>query len=309
MDDTQQWKVSRRTGRIITWSLFSVALLIVVIVGTVGWIASDRALGPEIGTTPWSLADYPELQPEEISFDSQTGVTLSGRFFPGEHDGGVILLHGFSQLQDQMLPIASILNDAGFNVLTYDGRHPERYGDGVFSTLGALEQQDLESAVDFMAEHPDVSPDRIGVFGASLGGATAILGGARDERLQAIAAEGAFSDGDNVIDSSFQRYIGLPAFPFGPVAKRISEWRASASLEDARPVDAIAQIVDRPILLIHGLDDDAVPPDHTHRNLAAAGSNVDSWLVEGAHHFDAHEVVPEEYAERMEQFFSNALLD
>jgi uncharacterized protein len=309
MQDTQQWNTGRRLGRTIGGIVLSIVLLLALIVGAVGWIASDRALGPEIGETPWSLDDYPALSPEEITFESQTGVTLSGRFFPGEHDGGVILLHGFSQLQDQVLPLAQILNEAGFNVLSYDSRHPDRYGGDVYSTLGALEQHDLISAVDFMADHPDVNPERIGVYGASLGGATAILAGAQDSRLQAIAAEGAFSDGDNVIDSSFERYIGLPSFPFGPVAKQIAEWRADASLDDARPVDAISQIEDRPVLLIHGLDDDAVPPDHTERNLASGGTNVDAWLIPGAHHFDAHEVVADEYAERIRQFFITALVD
>lgn len=309
MTGTQRRKPARRTGRIIAWSLLSIAILLLAIIGAVGWIASDRALGPSVSDTPWSLEDYPNLQPETISFDSQTGVRLSGRFFPGEHDGAVILLHGFRQFQDQMLPLADILNEAGFNILTYDGRHPERYGEGVYSTLGALEQRDLVSAVDFLATHPDVNPEKIGVYGASLGGATAILGGAQDERLRAIVAEGPFSDGDSVIDSSFERYIGLPPFPFAPVAKQLSEWRADATLDDSRPVDAITLIDDRPVLLIHGQEDDSVPPDHSQRILAAGGDNVDVWWVPGAHHFDAHEVVPDEYAQRIRAFFTRALLN
>ncbi|MEX2425337.1 MAG: prolyl oligopeptidase family serine peptidase [Thermomicrobiaceae bacterium] len=288
-------------------AFISVLLLLLVIVGAVGWVASERALRPDIGGSASTLNDYPELQAESISFESQTGIELDGRFFAGTGDAAVILLHGFSEGEDQMLPHALFLNDAGFHVLTYNARHPDQYGDRVYSTLGAQERLDLVSAVDFLASRPGVNPERIGVYGSSLGGATAILGGALDARLRAIAAEGAFSDGDSVIDSSFERYIGLPAFPFGPAARQIAEWRAGAQLDDARPVDAIALIDDSPVLLIHGLDDESVPPSHSERNLAAAGENVDVWWVPGAGHVDAYQIAPDEYAERLVTFFDNAL--
>ena len=306
---TDNWAVIQRRRRIrrALTIFLGLALMVVVVLGGVGWIASDRALSPDSRETPWSLDDYPELSPTSVAFDSETGITLEGRFFPGEWDETVILLHGFSEQQDQVLPQADILNRVGFNVLTYDGRHPDRYGDEVFSTLGAAERFDLIAAVDYLESRPDVDPERIGVYGASLGGATAILGAGLDERLRAVAAEGAFSDGDSVIASSFERYIGLPAFPFGPVTKRVAEWRAGEHLDDARPVDAIARITDRPVLLIHGVDDDSVPPDHTERNLAAGGDNIDVWWVPGARHFDAHIVVRDEYADRIVTFFEESL--
>ena len=307
MDKTQEWSLRRRRLRAVGFSILTILLLFALIVVAVGWYASGRALEPDLRASAWSLGDYPHLEAEPTSFDSQTGITLEGRFFPGESDAGVILLHGFSERQDQMLPQVDILTSAGFNVLTYDGRHPDRYGDGVYSTLGTRERLDLVSAVDYFVERPEVSADKIGVYGASLGGASAILGGALDDRIGAIAAHGAFSDGDNVIDSSFERYIGLPSFPFGPVTKLIAEWRADERLDDARPVDAIAEINERPVLLIHGLDDESVPPDHSERNLAAGGENVEIWWVPGAGHFDAHHVAPDEYAERVTTFFDQAL--
>jgi uncharacterized protein len=311
MDQTSEWTLRNRRRRSI-WKPLGIGLLVIVLllataIVTVGWVASERALGPSFRDSEWSLADFPDLQPETVSFESQTGVELQGRFFEGEHDASIILLHGFSEGQDQMLPHAEILVGEGFNVLTFDGRHPDRYGDRVFSTLGALERYDLVSAVDYLAERPETDPERIGVYGASLGGATAILGGALDPRINAIAAEGAFSDGDNVIDSSFERYIGLPSFPFGQVTKWIAERRAGASLDDARPMGAITLIEDRPVLLIHGLEDDAVPPDHTERNRDAGGENVAVWWVDGAHHFDAFQITPDEYVERLGTFFDEAL--
>ena len=282
--------------------------LVIAILGTVAWVGSERALNPDFRETPWGVEDFPELGFEEISFESDTGVTLEGRFFPGEHEATVIALHGFSERQDQVLPKAEMLTEAGFNVLSYNGRHPV-YGDGIYSTLGVLEREDLVSAVDYLVhQRDDVDPDRIGAYGISLGGATVLLGAELDPRIRAVVAEAAFSDAQSVVDSSFERYIGLPSFPFSQVTRAVAEWRAGAKLVDAQPIDAIAAVDDRPILLIHGLADESVPPDHSERNLAAAGDNVEIWWVPDAGHTDAHIIAGDEYRDRLTEFFSVHLL-
>ncbi len=298
----------QRSGRItkLAAGLAVAMFLTLLAIGVVGWIASDRALAPELRDSALTIEDVQGIVFEEIMFESQTGFSPTGRFFPGTRNETIILLHGFSERQNQVLPQVRMLTDAGFNVMTYNARHPEEYGSGVFSTLGAFEREDLVSAVDYLESRDDVDPDAIGVFGLSLGGATAILGAALDDRIAAVVAEGSFSDADSVIDSSFEHYIGLPSFPFGQVTRLIAERRAGARLSDARPVDAIADLSGRPVLLIHGKDDTSVPPDHSERNLEAGGPDVDVWWVPGAGHSDAYEVEPDEYATRLIEFFDTA---
>ncbi|HUZ02687.1 MAG TPA: hypothetical protein VMU89_20265, partial [Thermomicrobiaceae bacterium] len=69
----------RHWGR---WLVVIAAIVLVVavaIVGAVGWVASERAIHPAPNTYPWSLADYPNLKAEPVTFRSSTGVTIAGR--------------------------------------------------------------------------------------------------------------------------------------------------------------------------------------------------------------------------------------
>lgn len=58
-----------------------------------------------------------------------------------------------------------------------------------------------------------------------------------------------------------------------------------------------------PILLIHGLRDDNVPPEHS-RILAAADPGARLWLVKDAGHTSASSAAPEEFRRRVLEFFA-----
>jgi uncharacterized protein len=283
-------------------------LLCVVVIGAVAWIGSERALNPTLDEAQWTVADFPALAPETVTFDTQTGVTLAGSFYPGDGERTVIVCHGFSSRQDNLLPLVDALNAAGYNVLTYDARHPST-GDGVYTTFGILEHLDLISAIDYLVERPDVDPDRIGVYGLSLGAAAVILAAAEDERIRAVVAEAGFSDASNVISTSFEHFIGLPAFPFAPATQWVAERRAGLRLKDAQAVDVIDAISPRPILLIHGLDDDAVPPDHSERLYAAAREPKEVWFVPDAGHGGVRDIEGDSYDRRIIAFFEAALAE
>jgi uncharacterized protein len=290
-------------------ALLSVTLLLVLALvglGAVAWVGSERALNPTLRESAQTLAAFPELSVEEISFLSQTGVTLSGRFFAGAGGATIVLCHGFTGRQDDLLPLVATLNGAGFNVLTYNSRHP-REGDGVYTTFGVLERLDLVSAIDYAVSRPDVDANRIGVYGLSLGAATVILAAAQDERIRATIAEAAYSDADNVLADSYERYIGLPAFPFAPVTRMVAEWRAGLRMKDAQPIDYIGAISPRPVLLIHGLADESIPPDHTERLYGAAAEPKTLWLVPDAGHGDVQSTAGEAYDTLVLTFFDQWL--
>jgi len=174
-------------------------------------------------------------------------------------------------------------------------------------TLGALEQEDLLSVVDYLAARPDVDPDRIGAFGGSLGASTSILAAARDERIKAVVADGPFADVTSVVDTGFSAYIGLPAFPFSSVTVRIAEWRTGQRVADVRPVAVVGRISPRALLLIHGLEDVALPPLNSRRLFAAAGEPKELWLVPGTGHSGARGVDRAEYERRVIDFFRRHL--
>src|SRR5437763_2698906 len=220
-----------RLGRIVAWLCALVLVLAVAVLGTVGWIGSERAIHPHAVTYTWRLTDYPNLRPQNVTFISRTGLKIAARFFRGRSHATIILSHGYGDNQNQMPPWADFLNKAGYTVLTYDMRDRGRSG-GNAVTLGALEQYDLISAVDYVMSRRDVDRARIGALGVSLGGATAILAAAQDRRIKAVVDDCGFADAPTAIANGFEYYIHLPAFPFSLIAVRIAEWRAGVDVEN-----------------------------------------------------------------------------
>jgi hypothetical protein len=92
--------------RITLWCVAGLVLLSVASFGAVGWVGSERALHPEYHRYQWSLATFPDLDPEHIQIRSVDNVLLDGRFFRGAQSSLVILASGYGDTQDQMLSIA-----------------------------------------------------------------------------------------------------------------------------------------------------------------------------------------------------------
>jgi dipeptidyl aminopeptidase/acylaminoacyl peptidase len=205
-----------------------------------------------------------------------------------------------------MLPWVEFLHGAGYSVFTYDSRSRGQSG-GSAVTLGALEQYDLLSAIDYLETRGDVDGTKIGALGVSMGGATSILAAAQDRRIRAVVSDCGYSDVRSVIASSFRRFIGLPAFPFAPITVLVAEWRTGVRVDSVRPMDKIGLIGPRAVLLIHGLDDADVPPAHSARNFAAAKEPKELWWVHGAGHGSSREMAGAEYADRVVSFFHRHL--
>ena len=290
--------------RLITFAV--VALLFIVLTfGTIGWIGSERALHPGYPHYAWSVATYPDLHLQEFRVRAADGIVLDGRFFPGEHRSLIILASGYGDTQDQMLPFAEFLHQAGFSVLTYNSRARIPSG-GKYVTLGVFEQRDMLSVISYAIGRPDVDSSHVGVLGISMGGSVAVLSAATDKRISAVVDDSGFSDAPRVIAASFEHFIHLPAFPFAPLTIAIADYRAGIDVNRVRPMDAIGRVSPRPLLIIHETNDSVVPTDNSLRNYAAAGQPKELWLVPGTGHAHAHTVAQSEYETRVTKFFKSA---
>jgi len=82
-----------------------------------------------------------------------------------------------------------------------------------------------------------------------------------------------------------------------------------AHVARARPLDAIARISPRPILLIHSEDDDnaTTPVEGARALFAAAGEPKELWVAPRGGHVGAINAFPNEYRARVLAFLGGAL--
>jgi dipeptidyl aminopeptidase/acylaminoacyl peptidase len=293
-----------RLGLTMVILLVLILLVLGAFVG-LGWKASGQALHPGQGAYSWKQSDFPELAADEVVVDSSAGAKLSGRLFPGRSQATIVLLHGYGGNQDEMLPVADTLHDAGYSVFTYDQRGSGESTGEV--TFGAREQDDLISVVDYLASRPDVDAEKLGVFGFSMGGATALMTASREPRLKAVVADSAWSEARRWLKPSVGAAFTSPRDRFNALSLKIAELRTGIDLDDLRPVEVVGRISPRPVMLIHGTADDVVVPSESERNYGAAKEPKELHLVPGAKHGDT--IAPGEPSTeaQVREFFDRAL--
>src|SRR2546423_717234 len=143
------------------------------------------------------------MSPEEFGLDYEPveiraadGTELSAWFFPapGGAQGTVLYLHGNGENISTQFGNVAWMPAAGFNVLALDYRG---YGASKGSPSLAGAQLDIDAAMRALLARPDVDPERIIVFGQSLGAALAVYYVAHSPyraKLRGVILDSPFSD-------------------------------------------------------------------------------------------------------------------
>jgi hypothetical protein len=232
----------------------------------------------------------------DITYASHDGLALRGWYLPPQNGVAIVLLPGAGGGRDGMLREAAILARHGYGLLMTELRscaHPRGQ-----ATLGHLEALDLGEAATWVRAQPDVV--HLGALGFSLGGVTAILGAAQDERIEAVVAEGGFYD----LAADITNEGGADPFWRTLIYRAILvffRWETGIDAGDVSPISVIDRISPRPLLLIYGELESA--ETHPQEQLARAGEPKGLWIVPDCWHGGYLEVAPDEWEERVVAFF------
>lgn len=218
------------------------------------------------------------------------GLNLAGRLYvPGNAlpYPTVCICHGISSGApdpgDGGYPVlAETICRAGFTTFIFNFRGAGA-SEGNFEILGWT--RDLKAAIDYLWTRPEVAKARLSLLGFSAGAAVAIFVAARDERVSSLVsgaclAEFSFIGNDPQPLIKHFRNIGIIRDPdFPPSAEAWLD-----SFKAVSPLQCIAALAPRPLLLVHGSRDDVVKIDSAHQLYAAAGEPKQLMLIEGAGH-------------------------
>jgi dienelactone hydrolase len=242
---------------------------------------------------------------ENVSFETDDGLTLRGWYAPSRNGAAVVLVHGSGGSRLGPRKHARLLAEHGYGVLLYDGRgRGESDGD----TLGFTWtwQPDVDAAVEYVKSRSDVDDSRIGALGLSGGAMALIESAARRADLQAVVAEGAgaraYGDPLDVPDAS--KWVTVPYTTVLFAASQVlSGWPEARSVGDfvgvGRP--------DRVFLIAAGED---VGSEYQLNRIWAERTRgrVQLWELPDGKHTGALEEESEEYERRVIGFFDRRLL-
>ena len=243
---------------------------------------------------------------EEVSIPGEVGK-ISGWFLPGTSGRTLIGLHGIGDNKQQWLVPAVALQQRGYAVLLIDFRaHGE--SEGRYCTYGDHEAEDVASALAYLRQRGDVDMQRVGLMGLSLGGITALLAAARYDAIRAVMAEAAFSDLLQNMGLAFNRFTGVPAFPFANLTVFWGQLITGTRLQRIRPVEVVAAIAPRAVFIIGDLADKLVnePEASTDLHRKAREPKL-LWQIPAAEHVGAFQTAGTEYIDRLDAFFAQAL--
>lgn len=286
--------------------LLGLALLLFFAFGF-SWIISSLIIKQrrEINIDEWLRYD---LHPDKIFFFSSDGLKLSGAFIKGTNKATVILLHGYGRSKEQMLPQASFLNKAGFNILMFDFRASGQ-SEGKYITFGQKEQADLEGAVTYLRARQDIDMKRIGLLGFSMGGAVALMKSGDLPEIRAIIISSTYARFKTVIWQNFKLYFrGIPFFPLGWIVLIIIRYRTGIYYPRINPVKYLDKLQARPLMIIHGAHDRRVPIEDAMEFYKEAPWLKEFWLVRQAEHEDTYSITKDQFEEKVVGFFRKYLL-
>ncbi len=172
----------------------------------------------------------------------------------------------------------------GFAVLIFNFRGTGASG-GNLDILGWT--RDLRAVIDYLCLLPEVDRSHLSLLGFSGGAAVSVYVAAQDKRISSVVtcacpAEFSFltevGEPQSVID--YFRNIGAirdEGFP-----PSIEEWFGGFRL--ISPVKYVAGIAPRPLLVVHGSQDEMVDVSHAYRLYDKAGEPKQIIIVDGAGH-------------------------
>jgi pimeloyl-ACP methyl ester carboxylesterase len=286
-----------RRRRILRWlvilvvvALLAVYLVLPVVMGVVVVFPYQESVGE------------PPAGFEALTIQTADGVELGAWYAPPTNGAVIVLLHGAGDSREGVRDHAALLTEHGYGVLALDLRGHGESG-GTTNRFGWQGTRDVAAAVEHLASRDGVTA--IGGLGLSLG-AEVLLGAASEVRaLRAVVADGA-------THRSLDELRALPSER--PLMRnfvpRVMFATVGLLTGDDPPTPLLDSMRDAPDarFLLIAAENDENEVRYNRRFAEVVGERAALWVAPDTSHTRALHQHPDEYEQRVIDFFDAALL-
>jgi fermentation-respiration switch protein FrsA (DUF1100 family) len=220
------------------------------------------------------------------------GIAISGQLYLPDSQAPyptVCVCHGIPKgirdPNDKGYPLlAEKICRQGFAVLIFNFRGTAVSG-GNLDILGWT--RDLKAVIDYLWTLPEVDKSHLSLLGYSGGAAVSIYVAAQDSRISCVAAcacpaEFTFVTEVGEPQAVVDHFRSIGTIRDENFPSSAEEWLNNFRL--VRPIEYVAGIAPRPLLLVHGSQDETVAVSHAHRLYARAGEPKQLIIIDSAGH-------------------------
>lgn len=210
-----------------------------------------------------------------IKLNTIDNKSIGAKYLPNINAKYTILYsHGNAEDLGAIEPFLENLQRQGFAVFAYD-YHGYGISEGKPSEQNTY--NDIDAAYDYLVNNLDIKPERIIVFGFSIGAAPSIDLAIR-KKVAALILQGPFL-------SAYRVVTQIPLLPFD-------------RFNNLAKIDKVHV----PVLFIHGTKDHTVPFWHGRKLYDTANSPKYFYWVEGAGHNNLYNIAGQKYWNIIEDF-------
>ncbi|MCL2360833.1 MAG: hypothetical protein FWC73_03340 [Defluviitaleaceae bacterium] len=280
-----------RKKRLIT-TISCLGVLVLVILVLIPTLVLSMFLGERIDQPQHNSIEF-GIASEEINLTTIDGLNLAAwRTYTDKAIpyGTVIIISGLQWPSvTAFFGYANMLAEHGWDALLIEKR-ARSLSEGESIGFGTTEWLDVKAGVNFLDADNRSGDLPIIALGTSAGGATVIIAGGEIPRIDGIIAISAYSNFvDLYVDSlpmfRVPRFVGTMSIPFMYLNMGL---RLGFDRIRYTPINGIARLGHRPMLLMHSTEDWQVPFSHfenLYQTAQESNINITTFVREGDWHF------------------------
>jgi len=242
---------------------------------------------------------YEDIPKESETISSYDGLKLHGIYIPArdKHSNKLaIVMHGYQSKARDMMIIAKMYSDMGFQVLVIDQR-AHGQSQGKFTSVGYYESYDLKKWLHFVTRNYGANINIL-LHGVSMGAATAVLATRFREsnNVKMMVLDSCFTNFKDTLklstDHGYQKL-------FIPGVNLMSRFILKFGLKTVNPLKHIRRS-NIPSIFIYGSDDKVITKKMTeslHHHLKSQQKEI--LIIEGARHAKGFELDKDRYIQHV----------